>query len=385
MLQGALEVCVARFPSIAARLRRGAFWYYLQQVEQAPTVGEEFSYPLTHMGKEEMRRCALRVIAHGERIAVEYFHALTDGTGAIVFIKNLVAEYLTQKYGLDIPLEDGIVDRQEEPRAEELEDSFQKYAGPVRLSRRDSNAWHMTGQPELDGFLHMTCFHMPVDQALALARSYGVSLTVFMSAAMLQALLELQKEKEPEVAWRKPVKLLIPVNLRQLFPSSTLRNFSMFTIPEVDSRLGEYTFEEICSIIVHKMGLEVNPKHMGRVIAANVGDERNTLVRLIPLPLKNLVMKAVFNSVGEKKSCLSLSNVGVFKVPQVMGDHIRRFDAILGVQATAPYNCGMYSYGDRVSVSFIRNICQPELERHFYQVLHRLGLPVMVESNRNER
>ena len=143
----------------------------------------------------------------------------------------------------------------------------------------------MTGQPELDGFLHMTCFHMPVDQALALARSYGVSLTVFMSAAMLQALLELQKEKEPEVAWRKPVKLLIPVNLRQLFPSSTLRNFSMFTIPEVDSRLGEYTFEEICSIIVHKMGLEVNPKHMGRVIAANVGDELNSLVRLIPLPL----------------------------------------------------------------------------------------------------
>lgn len=36
VLQSALDVTVRRFPSIAVRLRRGAFWYYLEQLQKAP-------------------------------------------------------------------------------------------------------------------------------------------------------------------------------------------------------------------------------------------------------------------------------------------------------------------------------------------------------------
>ena len=96
-------------------------------------------------------------------------------------------------------------------------------------------------------------------------------------------------------------------------------------------------------------------------------------------------MKAVFDSVGEKKSCLSFSNLGQIKVPDVMAGYIQRFDFILGVQAAAPYNCGMLSFGDTVYINFIRNIQDPELERHFYALLQQMEIPVTVESNRNER
>ena len=105
------------------------------------------------------------------------------------------------------------------------------------------------------------------------------------------------------------------------------------------------------------------------------------LQRIVPLPIKNMVMRAVFNSVGEKKSCLSFSNLGQVKVPEIMAGYIRRFDFILGVQATAPYNCGMLSYEDTIYINFIRNIREPALERHFYQLLQQQGLPVTVESN----
>ena len=159
----------------------------------------------------------------------------------------------------------------------------------------------------------------------------------------------------------------------------------MFTIPELDPRVGEYSFEEICAVIRHRMGLEVTDKHMGAVLSANVRDERNPVLRLVPLPLKNLVMKAAFHLVGERKACLNLSNLGAVRVPQVMAGYIRRFDFILGVQSTGPYNCGMLSWGDTVSLNFIRSIKQPALERHVYQVLRRLGLHVTVQSNRNER
>ena len=385
VLKKALDVTVKRFPSIAARLRRGAFWYYLQEVGSAPALREEYSYPLVYMSDKELRSCALRVIVYRNRIAVELFHSLTDGNGALIFLKNLVAEYLEMKHGIEIPFECGILDRRAEPREEEMEDSFPKYAGAVPISRRDTNAWHMYGEPQSDGFLHLTSFHIPVEEALALAHRYNVTLTVFMSAVMMMALLRLQEEKTPRVKDQRRIKLLIPINLRNLFPSETLRNFAMYTIPEIDPRLGSYTLEEICDVIRHKMGAEFTPKHMSRVIRTNVNDEENPLVRLIPLPVKNAVMKAIFDSVGEKKACLTLSNLGQVKVPEVMRSYIERFDFILGVQADAPYNCGMLSFGDTVYVNFIRNIRDAELERHFYAVLHQLQLPVTVESNRNER
>ena len=380
VLQSALDVTVRRFPSIAARLRKGVFWYYLQQVEQAPDIKEEYSYPLTFMSKAEMRKCAFRVIAYENRIAVEFFHSLTDGSGALIFLKTLTAEYLEQKYGIAVPCEKGVLDRREAPKPEELEDCFLKNAGSVPASRKDSNAWRMYGEPRKDGFLHVTCFQLPVENVLEMAHRYQVSLTVFMCAVMMQALTALQKEKNPH-GRQRPIKVLLPINLRQLFPSNTLRNFALYITPELDPRLGEYSFEEICKRIHHKMGLEVTAKHMGSIIATNVNDEKNPLLRLVPLPLKNAVMKAVFDSVGERKSCLSMSNLGRITVPTEMEGYIERFDFILGVQAAAPYNCGMLSYGDSIYVNFIRDIQDAELERHFFCVLQQMGLPVLVESN----
>lgn len=385
VLKSALDITVKRFPSIAARLRRGMFWYYLQQVESAPKILDEYSYPLVHMSRDEMRKCAFRVIVYNNRIAIEFFHALTDGSGALVFLKNLVAEYLEQKHGISIPFEDGILDRRAEPTQEEFEDCFPKNAGAVPASRKDTNAWHMYGKPQKDGFLHLTCFKIPVKEALELAHEYKCTLTVFMSAVLMMALLNLQNAKTPSVKQQKRIKLLIPINLRNLFPSNTLRNFAMYTIPEIDPRLGEYTLDEICKVIQHKMGTEFTAKHMSRVIATNVNDEKNPLVRLIPLPIKNLVMRAIFDMVGEKKACLSLSNLGQIKLPEIMSAYIERFDFILGVQAAAPYNCGMLSFGDTIYLNFIRNIEDPELEGQFFAVLRQLGLPVTVESNRNER
>ncbi len=382
VLQSALDVTVRRFPSIAARLRRGVFWYYLQQVPQVPEVREESSYPLTRMSFAETRACAFRVIVYGRRIALEIFHSLTDGNGALVFLKSLLAEYLQQKHGIRIPAEQGVLGRLEEPSEEELEDSFQKYAGPIEASRKENDAWHMTGTPEKEDFLHVTSFALPVKQVLDLAHSYGVSLTVFMTAVTMAALQNLQREKVPHRKHRKPLRVQIPVNLRSLFPSKTLRNFALYTTPEIDPRLGDYSFREICDAIRHRMGLEVNPKQMSMRIATNINSERLTVVKLMPLFLKNFVMKAVFDTVGERKSCLSLSNLGAVKLPEIMTPYVERFDFILGVQATAPYNCGMVSFGDTLYINFIRNIREPELEYHFHCILRDMGLPVEVQSNR---
>ena len=381
VLRSALDVTARRFPSIAVRLRRGMFWYYLEQIPHSPAIQEEKSCPLAHVPFHEVRQCAFRVLVYHNRFAVEFFHALTDGTGGLTFFKTLLAEYLSQKYGLTIPAGDGVLGRLEEPDAEELEDSFLRYAGNVKASRKEATAWHLTGTPEKDGFKDLVTLMIPAPVLKECAKAHGVTVTELLCAAMMQAICQLQAEKVPQRSRRKPVKVLLPVNLRNLFPSKTLRNFASYITPEVDPRMGDYTFDEICAAVYHRMGLENNPQTMRAKFAANVASEQSPLLRVMPLFIKNLAMKAVFDTVGECKSCLCLSNLGVVRLPEVMAPYVARMDFIIGVQSKAPHNCGVLTWNDTVYINCIRSIREPELELHFYRVLHQLGLPVKVESN----
>lgn len=385
VLRSALDVTVRRFPSIAVRLRKGMFWYYLEQLSSTPEIREDSCYPLTTMSKKETRKCAFRVLVYERRIAVEIFHSLTDGNGALIFLKSLLAEYIQQKHGIYIPAENGVLGRLEEPSEEELEDSFLKYSGKLCASRRENTAWRLTGTPEPGDFLHVTCFKIPVKSMLDVAHEYGVTLTTFLGAVIMQAMQYSQKDKIPNSNRRKPIKVLIPVNLRNLFPSKTLRNFVLYTTPEILPKLGEYSFEEICDVIKSKMSSDITPKRMSMMIATNVNSEKLMAVRVMPLFVKNFVMKAVFKSVGERKSCLSMSNLGTVKLPDAMIPYVERFDFVLGVQSTAPYNCGIVSYGDTMYVNFIRNIREADLEYYFHQVLQEMGITAEVESNQSSK
>lgn len=381
VLASALDVTVRRFPSIAVRLRRGVFWYYLEEIPKTPSIQPEKSCPLAHAPFHEVRQCAFRVLVYKNRVAVEFFHALTDGTGALVFVKTLLAEYLSEKYGLSVPAEKGVLGRLEEPSPEELEDSFARYAGDVTASRAESTAYHLSGTPERDGYKNLVTMMIPAEKLRACAKEHGVSVTELLCAAMMQAIGELQAEKVPNVRHRKPVKVLIPVNLRNLFPSRSLRNFASYITPEIDPRMGDCSFSELCSLVHHKMGLENNRRTMRAKFAANVASERSPILRVMPLFIKNIAMKAVFDAVGECKSCLCLSNLGRVELPEVMVPYVQRMDFIIGVQARAPHDCGVVTWGDTVYINCIRSIQEPELEYRFYRVLHRLGLPVKVESN----
>lgn len=385
VLRAALDVTVRRFPSMAVRLRRGVFWYYLEEIPQPPEIQPEKSCPLAHVPFGQVRRCAFRVLVYHNRVAVEFFHAVTDGTGGLIFLKTLVAEYLCQKYGITVPAEKGVLGRLEEPSPQELEDSFLRYAGDVAASRAESTAYHLSGTPEKDGYKNLVTMMAPVDRVRACARQYGVTVTELLCAAMMQAIADLQAEKVPRRSRRKPVKVLLPVNLRTLFPSRSLRNFASYITPEIDPRTGDYTFSEICAAVHHRMGLENNTHTLRSKFAANVASEKSPVLKVMPLFIKNIAMKAVFNAVGERKSCLCLSNLGAVELPEAMAPYVQRLDFIIGVQAAAPHDCGVVSWNGTMYINCIRSIQEPELELHFYRVLQRLGLPVKVESNRRGR
>ena len=371
-----------RFPTCFVRLRRGFFWYYLENTGEAPAVREDYAYPLTHMTRKELKTCCVRFLYHGNRIAAEIFHSVTDGTGGMALLKNLAARYLTLKHGTEIPPEEGIADLREAPRKEEIRDCFLRCSAVRALSRAEDTAWRLDGTPEPDLFRHIVTGILPTDALVDAAHERGVTVTAFLAAELAEAVYRLQQEKGVTGRRARPVKITVPVNLRRTFGMDTMRNFTLAVNIGFDPRLGEYTPEQICALMGHQLAAETIPQRMAGRVAKNVGLQRSLLIRLIPLPLKTLCMRTVYALSGENKGCLNLSNMGVVKVPAPMAEQVERFEFVIGVQYSYPNNCSVVSYGGRTYISMIRGIREAELERLFFSRLVELGIPVEIESNR---
>ncbi len=379
LLQQAVNELMPRFPSFYLRLRRGVFWYYLEEVEAPPRVQEDYAYPLTFMTKKEMRRCCLRVFYYRNRIAVEFFHVLSDGGGAMVYLKTLAARYLTLRYGADIPPEEGVLDMAAPPDPAELEDSFQRYAADHAAYCPEAEAYRLPGKRELGCFFPLITGLIPAEVLHEKAKAHGCTVTVFLSAVMAESILAIQNQRLPKRR-QKPVKITIPVDLRRLFPSRTLRNFALTVNPGVDPRLGRYTLEEICRSFTHQLAAEITPQRMAGRIAENVEPQRNRLLKAVPILLKTPVMRAVYNRRGERLGCLNISNLGVQKLPAAMAPYVERMEFIIGVQYSYPNNCSVVTCNGITCVSMIRSTQSTELERRFFSRLVELGVPVSIES-----
>ncbi|MBQ2062094.1 MAG: hypothetical protein II458_05390 [Oscillospiraceae bacterium] len=381
LLQQAVDNCAPRFPSIYVRLRRSAFWYYLEEVGQTPAVREDSCQPLMPMERRDIRRCAIRVLYYRSRMAVEFFHAVTDGTGGMVFAKTLAAEYVRLRYGADVGATHGVLDIRESPKPEELEDSFQRCAGPLAAPRDDGNVFRYRGTMEPDRFLHVTLGAVDSDALLSRSKALGVTATAWLTAVLLSSLLELQAEDVPRRQRRRPVKVQIPVNLRRLYGGETLRNFVAVANIGVDPRLGDYTLEELVKLVHHQMHLNITAKNMQAIFTPNVNSEQNPVLKVVPLFLKNIIMRAVFDTIGERVASMTLSNLGRVELPEEMAPFVERVEFVLGPQSTGPYNASVTSWGGRTYINIVRNTVEPRLEEIFFTKLVKLGLHVAVESN----
>ena len=381
-LQRAVDKTMPRFPGFAVHIKKGAFWYYFEpNPAPGPFVKRDISNPCQPVRFREDNGWLGRFYYYEHRISLEVFHALSDGAGALVFFRTLLAVYL-REMGHAIPNGPGILDVEEPPHREELEDAYARYA-TVRSLRAGigKKAFQNTGTPEPFYTLNVTMGFVPVDQLKARPKSYGVSITEYLTGALLKVILENQAREEPRHP--KPVALAIPINLRPWFPSETLRNFILTVRPCIDPSLGEYTFPEILSQVHHYMRLHINRQEMQALLTGNVRFQPNRALQLIPIWLKNPVMALSYRLAGTRPYSGTYTNPGAFTVPEEMAPHIRRMEVILG-QATNPrVHCASISYGNTMEITFAGTLQETDTEREFFRFLVREGIHVKVESNRS--
>ena len=219
-LQRAVERTMPRFPGFGVRIKKGAFWYYFEpNPAPGPFVKEDIANPCQPIRFREDNGWLVRFYYYERRISIEVFHALSDGGGALVFFRTLLAAYLGEM-GHPIPKTPGLLDVDEPPRREELEDAYARYATVrPRRARLEGKAYPNTGTAEPFYTLNVTMGFVPVDALKARAKSYGVSITEYLSAALIRVILDNQARENP----RKPlpVALAIPLDRRRWFPTPT--------------------------------------------------------------------------------------------------------------------------------------------------------------------
>jgi NRPS condensation-like uncharacterized protein len=379
VLQEALKITAPRFPTLSVRMKKGLFWYFFESNPETPMVTVEKAPPCRAIKPDENNGYLFRVSYYKKRISLEVFHALTDGTGALVFLKTLVSQYLMLK-GYGVFTYAGILDCEDYPSVSETEDSFRKYSGAKSDSKwKEEKAYHVYGTKMPSEYLEVVHGIIPLDDFIKLARESNVTLTMYIAALIIYSIYSTQLSNRKSYA---PVKVSIPVNLRQYFPSKTLRNFSAFVNVGINFSGQEYTFEQILNAVSETMKSEVQPDKLIGKISANVKAEKNIFMRLAPLVLKNVVLRTAYNAYGENQFTCSFSNLGAIKLPEEMEQYIERFEFVLGAPASNLLNCTACSFKDDLIITFTKMMHETDLERFFFRYLTKQGLSVTIETNR---
>lgn len=382
LLQKAVDLTMPRFPTYKAAIRKGLFWRYLEPNDRpGPFVQEDVRNTCQPMNFKANNRYLVRFYYFRNRIAMEAHHSLGDGTGGMALLLTTTATYLRLLGHEEIENGGLVLDINQLPAEGELEDAYMRYANAkVCPPRQEEKAYRVKGTPEPFYTLNIIDGIMSVSQVLEVAKSYHATITEYLNAVLLYALLQKQ-EKERFVRLR-PVKIAMPVNLRRFFPSITLRNFITMIYPGVDPRLGEYTFEEIVEQVHNYMRYRVNEKLLRGDITTNAAVQRNPLIRVVPLFLKDFVVKQFYARVQDRNSSAGLTNMGALKVPQGMKAYIERFDIYMGQPFSRRTNCAIISYEDILTINFTSSIVEADVERYFFRKLVQDGIHVKIESNR---
>lgn len=380
LLQRAVNNLMPRFPYFQVNLKKGVFWYYFDKTNNYPLVEKETFYPCMNLEIKKKNCFPFRILYYNKKISVEFSHSITDGTGGTVFLKSLLVEYFSLK-GIPSSKLDGIFYKDEMPDDLEYEDSFSKYYKKVYPdSPKKAKAFHFPFKLDNKGVYHIVTGVIPIKTMLNKSKEFNVTLTEFLCAVYLESILDLIY-KYNKKSYLKPIVLNVPVSLRGIYDSKTMRNFFMSVTPEIDPRLGDYSFEEILKYVHNYMKLVVNKKYMNKLIKGTVKNEKSFIVKIIPRVLKDLMLPLFYKRRGESCYTSSISNMGKIKMPPELDQFIERFEAYPPPSAGNIIKIVTLSYKDNLYLSFGKLTTNTEIETIFFRKLRKMGIPIKIETN----
>ncbi|QCU77165.1 alcohol acetyltransferase [Citricoccus sp. SGAir0253] len=409
LLQAALDATYERYPLYHAVLRRGVFWYYLQDSDLRPVVAAEDQPTCAPIYRADRRELLFRVTHHRRRISLEVFHALSDGTGALWFLSDLVTAYLALRHpavgrppeatgsalgltpdsfrhyfhGRRRPGESGEsaaradFSRAATPAVLTVGDAPRATAGPPEPGRAHPAArtvFRARGTRTPDSRTRAVELTMPARGLLELARAEGVSPTMFLTALFFEAV----RRSSGGLGTARTLAASVPVNLRQHFPSTSARNF--FATVRVEHTYGEVP-DDVGSVarqLERRFRPQATPEALERKLRRFIRLERAPVLRIMPRPVKDVLLRLV-NWGNNRGLTVAVSNLGLVRLPEDVDAHVGRMQ--FHVSAVRPQIC-VISHAGLLTVTFSSPFTETGHVREFARMLTGRGVAVTVAAAR---
>jgi len=364
ILKKALEETLKDYPIFHSVLKKGIFWYYLEESDIKPRVSKEERIPCDYM-----YGLLYRVTYYKKRINLEVSHALTDATGTLSFLRVLTANYLKIRYNIkEIPVMDTA------STTEKSDDSFEKYYKRPRIHKKytGQKSYKIFGPDYPENRIKIIEGLMSTGDVLKLAKEYNTTMTIFLTALLIDSIGKQMSEREKS----RPVCITVPVNLRKYFPSKTIRNF-FNTITVSYKFKDEYKFEEIVEAVSKQFKERLTKEALKDNMSDMVLLENIFVLRVVPRFFKDFVLKLSFE-LSRKMHTMTLSNIGIIEMPEILDGYIDYFDVFASTDGIQACLC---SYKDKLMVSFTSHFINSEIEKNFFRALSDENIEITVNTN----
>lgn len=376
LLQKALEKVLPRFDVFNAKMKKGMFWYYFETNNKpTPKVLPENTYPCLYINPYDNNDYLFRVTYYQKRINLEVFHVITDGNGGFTFLKELTYQYLRYKYPDLMETED---DDLQEGTSLDTEDSFLKnYKKTAKKEYNTEKAVIVEGEKLPINHFGIMHGYINLEDIKRVSKQYGVTINQYLLGTFVWGVyMGYMKGATSE----NPISACVPVNLRPYFDSNTLKNFfavvSAYFKPEKES----YTFEEVLQEVAQSLRDQITKEHLEKLFSYNVSNEKNMIIRSVPLFVKSIAMKSVYKK-SARANTATVTNLGVVQVPDQYKKYIKRFYVVLSMSKGQNIKGGVCSYDDTLVFTFSSAIKETDIQRTFFRHMIEDGIRVSVETN----
>jgi len=370
-----------RFPIMYTRFRPGFIWGALEDAADLDVVRADRGAPCRPFRVGEGEKPLLRVLYRGREMGIECTHLTCDGHGGAVYLNSLAARYLELR-GHAIEKSGNVLDCRDRPDESELEDCYRAASRRdkrMKFGRMVDPPAFMYRQARNSDTLRVTKLDIPIDALKGLiAEKYdGCTITNYLCAVYTCAFLGLYKQNPSR---KKPVRISVATDLRNLWGTRTLRNFVGYAHVNMEPGRREYGFREVLAAVRGEMEEQITLERQQKLVCQNIRYLDYFVMKFIPGFLKRAGAFVVLPAAERWRwpHTSTISNVGYINLPPSLARHIEKYTFLMGEMRGSCITCTAAGCRNTMTVAFTAVNESTVIQDFCADFLRRDGLSVVV-------
>ena len=375
ILKKAVNLALNTLNSFKVKLKKGFFWYYFEDNTKDIIIEQEKDYPCKYIDSNTNNDYLFKVTYWEKKINLDIFHSLTDGNSGIIFLREIVYNYIEiahkEEFSKKLRIERKISNNTED-------DYLKNYDKKSKGGRSGKRAFALKGRKLLLECIGVIHININLEQLKAKAKEKGVTITQYLTALVIHSIYNTNYKK---YNGNKPIKVCVPVDLRKYFKSETVSNFFSYivVVAAMQDKLLQ-NFDDLLKFVKQEFERLLTPSEISKTMSANVKLGNNWFIKSIPLFCKLAIVKLSYIEI-RKHTTTTLSNIGRVGIIGEYKKHIDKFLMLIAPETVEKIKCSACSFENNLVFTFTSKLADTEVEQEFCNKLKEQGIDFYVEGN----